>query len=156
MYYEIDKTALRGKIEEEVSLAADEAYSEDGVSLYDAIILTEKDWPAVDRFIDDAVTLFVRREFDVTKYAPRVNYAEGTDTIVSVTPRLEFYVPDFDSTMEDAFKAELTRYIVIYAAASVFQQRRAVLAPEYTERAKAAMDSAVALLKFRKHPITTW
>ena len=161
MYYVIDKPALLESIKEEVSHVADEAYTDDGTALYDSVMVTLRDKRTLERFIDDAVNAFVRREYDIAKFAPEVNYhydeyGHATDQVASVTPRLEFYLPDFDTTMTDAAKEELDRYIVLYACAAIFQQRRAAVVPEYTARTQAAMDKAVALLKFRKHPVTSW
>lgn len=157
MYYVIDKPLLLEKIKEEVSHVADEAYGEDGTALYDSVMVTLRDNNKLGGFIDDAVSDFVRREFDITKYNNIVNYhpdEEGNPTaqVASVTPRLEFFVPDFDETMADAAKAELDRYIVMYACSSLFQQRRATVVPEYTNRAQSAMDKSVSLLKTRKAP----
>lgn len=150
MFYKIDKSALYEKVKEEVSKIADEAYTEQGVSLYDAIVLTDKDKDTVNRFIDDAIALFVRREFDVTKYR--------TEAVQDAPepPFLEFYVPDFDASMSSEFEQELSRYIVLASCEALFQQRRPAVVPEYTNRAKTAMDNAVSLLKSRKHPVTSW
>lgn len=93
------------------------------------------------------------------------DYPVYTSTIASVTQRLLFHVPDFDDTMAEmdgdtitggALKTELDRYIVLYACALIFQQRRAALVQEYTARAQSAMDKAVSILKYRKHPVTQW
>ncbi|MBP5389724.1 MAG: hypothetical protein J6Y27_05205 [Bacteroidales bacterium] len=152
MYYSIDKERLRALVDEEISKVADEAYSDAGASLYDSIVLTDKDTAMVDRFIDDAVSLLVRRAFDICKYAPElVPDGEGGE-MLSPVMRLHFFVPDFDRTMEDSVKAELDRYISLYAVASILQQRRAVLVPEYTDRAKTSQDTAITLLKSRKNP----
>ena len=161
MYYVIDKPALLESIREEVSHVADEAYGENGTALYDSVMVTLRDKPTLERFIDDAVSAFVRREFDITKYNHILNYhydedGNPTDQVASVTPRLEFFVPDFDTSMEGAVKAELDRYIVMYACSAIFQQRRATVVPEYTSRTQSAMDKAVSLLKSRKHPVTQW
>ena len=156
MYYVIDKDALYALVDEEVSHAADAAYSEDGRSLFDSVALTEKDRPIVDRLMDDAVSAFVRREFDITKFSPESYADEFGEAQLTGRMRLQFYVPDFDETMTDALTDELGRYIVLFTCAGIFQQRRAALVPEYTARAQAAMDKAVALLKTRKHPVTQW
>lgn len=151
MYYVIDKPALLERVKEEVSRVADEAYTDDGTALYDSVIVTQKDEDQIDRFIDDAVDALVRRAFDITKYAPLVD----SETL-AVTPRLKFYVPDFDETMEDAVRSELEKYIVLYACSSLFQSRRAGVLPEFQARTQAAMDNAVILLKSRKSPVDTW
>lgn len=151
MYYIIDKSALLEKVKEEVSKVADDAYTDDGVSLYDAIIITEKDVDQVNRYLDDAIDLLVRRAFDITKYAPLVD----ADTH-AVTPRLLFYVPDFDTTMEDSVKDELDKYLTLSACIALFQSRRAAVLPEFQTRAQAAMDNVVVLLKSRKSPTDIW
>ena len=136
-------------VDEHVSRAADEAYSDAGVSLYDSIVLTERDQGLVQSYIDDAVDAFVQRAFDICK--------RGTQTTpVSPTPTLIFYVPDFDTTMEDDLKLQITRYIAFYVATAIFQQRRAALVPQYTAMTQAAMDKAITLLKSRKAPDESW
>lgn len=151
MYYIIDKSALLEKVKEEVSKVADDAYGDNGMSLYDSIIITEKDVEQVNRFLDDAVGALVQRAFDITKYSPLVD----NDTL-AVTPRLLFYVPDFDATMGDLVKEELDKYLTLYSCTALFQSRRASVVPEFEGRAQAAMERAVMLLKSRKSPTDTW
>ena len=157
MYYVIDNSRLWELIHEETSKVADQAYADDGTPLYDSVVLTEKDRSTVERFIDDAVDALVRREFDVTKQAPLPTFSEDDPRqVVSVIPRLEFHVPDFDETLASMLDKELDRYITMYACAALYQQRRPSLAPEYTTRTQSSMDKAVAFLKSRKHPVTKW
>ena len=157
MYYVIDKSRLWELIDEETSKVADSAYFDDGTPLYDSVVLTEKDRSTVGRFIDDAVSAFVKREFDVTKYAPlAVHSDEDPSVITSVIPRLEFYAPDFDETMAASLDNEIDRYITMFVCSSLYQQRRAALVPEYTTRTQSSMDKAVSILKSRKHPVTKW
>lgn len=155
MYYLIDKTVLLPLIDEEISRAADEAYAESGESLYDSVVLTEKDSGMVERFINDAVNLIVRRAFDICKFSPETEEVDG-ETQLTGRMRLYFYVPDFDETMSDAVKTELDRFISMYVSGNVFQQRRASLVPEYTTRIQAALDNAVTMLKSRKYPSVIW
>lgn len=150
MYYTIDKAALHSRIEEEVSHAADQAYSDNGQSLYDSVVITEKDYDLVDRFIEDAISAIERRAFDICK--PYTS----TDTKGVKTRQLYFYVPDFDETMEPEVEKELTECLVMFPCASLFSTRRASIAPQYGERAQLAMDKAVHLLKSRKSPIDIW
>lgn len=147
MYYTIDKTLLRALIDEEVSHVADDAYGENGLSLYDSIILTEKDDETVMRLLDDAVRGFVTRTYDICKFAP--DDGQGNK-------RLYFYVPDFDVTMEDSVVSEINHYVVFAVCASLFRSRRAQSVQEYTERAEASVNKAVSLLKSRKSPIALW
>lgn len=145
LIYVIDKTALWERAFEEISSVADDAYADDGTSLYDSIILTDKDKPAVERYIDDAVSAFVRRAYDICKRATENN-----------VPVLQFYVPDFDVTMTDTAKGEITSYLALYAATEMLKSRRAAAVPEFSQRVQSAMDRAVVLLKSRKAPNESW
>lgn len=143
--YVIDKTALWERAFEEISSVADEAYADDGTSLYDSVILTDKDKPAVERHIDDAVSAFVRRAYDICK--------RGT---VDTQPALQFYVPDFDDSMADATKKEIGSYLALYAATEMLKSRRASVVPEFSLRVQSAMDRSIVLLKSRKAPNESW
>lgn len=141
MEYSIDRNALWDLVDEEVSRVADKAYGEDGTSLYDSVVLTSRDKNLVNGFIDDAVSAIALRAFDICKYS---------------NDKLEFFVPDFDSSMKDVVKHEMDRFISMYACSSVLRQRSASVEAEYTERMQAALDKAVQLLKSRKHFNTLW
>ncbi len=157
MDYTIDKDSLYALVDEEVSKVANDAYSDTGESLYDSIVLTQKDRSTVERFMDDAANQLAKRAFDICKYRPEMQTPQGGDTPVATgRMKLDFYVPDFDSTMQDAVTTEIGRYIVLYVCASLFQQRRASLVEEYSARAQAAADKAVSLLKSRKDPMVSW
>ena len=147
MEYTIDKTLLKALVDEEVSKVADEAYAENGVSLYDSVILTEKDDNAVGRFIDEAVNGFAARTFDISKFV-------STDTLG--TTKLLFYVPDFDDTMAASVESEITHYIVFSVCMDLFKSRRAQAVPEYEARALSSINKAVTLLKSRKSPLDVW
>lgn len=150
MYYTIDKETLQPKIEEEVSLVADEAYGDNGASLYDSIIITEKDKGMVERFIDTAVSAITTRMYDICKLFKSDDTAEGN------LEQIYFHVPDFDETMEATVTEELSRFIVLFTCSCIFEQRRPAVVPQFSERAKAALDKAVTLLKSRKSPIDIW
>lgn len=134
MEYTIDLATIRQKIDEVVSRVADEAYGETG-SLYDSIVLTDKDEPLVTQFIEEAINSFVTRAFDICK--------KGTGKLV-------FYVPDFDLTMEDSTKDEITNYIVYSVCVAIFKSRRAQVVPEYEGLALGALNKAISFLKSRK------
>lgn len=171
MYYVIDKEALYGRVDEEVSRVADEAYTDDGTSLYDTVLLTERDKEMVERYMDDAVSALVTRTFDICKYSPQVVYREDgqgnvTDEIDHIVPRLLFHVPDLDTGMEERtdengelppfISEELSRYIAYYTANAIFLSRRPGVVPQYADRVQAAMNRAVTLLKSRKAPNARW
>lgn len=142
MDWNIDIDNIYNLVDEEVSRAADSAYSDDGVSLYDNVVLSARDKDTVLRFIGDAVQGIQARLFDVAR-------------IISPT-EVHFHLPDFDPSYETSAKAELTRYIVMAVCASLFRQTRAVLVQEYTDRAQLAINNAVVMLKTRKSPADIW
>lgn len=150
MYYTIDKATLRDLVGQQVSLVADEAYGDNGVSLYDSIVLTGKDEPTVERLINEAVSAIVNRCFDICKY----QYV--TDTSETSEERLFFYVPDLDETMEERIGEELTDFVVLFVSNQIFMTRRPSVVPVFTEQAQAALNRAVTLLKSRKSPIKIW
>lgn len=151
MYYTIDKADLRSRIDQEVSHVADEAYGDNGASLYDSVILTDKDKEEVDRFIDTAISAFVSREFDICKYF----YQTDSSTLAS-EEMLEFYVPDLDETMIPTINEEISKYVTLFVCSCIFQTRRPSVVPQYTERTQSSMNRAVTLLKSRKSPIKIW
>ena len=137
MEYHIDRNGLLDRVEEEVSHIADASYADSGQSLYDTIVLTEKDRAGALRLIEDAVGLFLRRTFDICRRA--------YDDLV-------FNVPDFDYSMSVNVEEEISSFLVLYAVATICQSRKAERAEEFMTRAQAAFDKAVILLKSRKHP----
>lgn len=137
MEYQIDRNALLERVEEEISHIADASYGESGISLYDTIVLTEKDRPMALRLIDDGIGLFARRAFDICTI--------GQDA-------LSFYVPDFDGSMTELVSDEISDYLVYYAVATICTSRKAERAQEFTARAQSAFDKAVMILKSRKEP----
>ena len=182
MDYIINKQNLKNLIEEEVSLAADQAYSDDGVSLYDQVVLTEKDKGTIDRFIDDAVSTLCRRTHDICSFVPYnpqqavdsldnplyyvvddgvvTNEVTTTETDFPVyannepagTAKLYFHVPDIDVNNTDAAKREITRFISLYSVLELFKSRRANLVEQYMARVQNTLDNVVSILKTRKKP----
>lgn len=137
-------------IDREVSLVADQAYSESGVSLYDAVTLTSKDRDTVERFIRDAVSLLARRMADVS----RVQTDAGSD-LIKLTIDVDDWVGETDADAADAAVMDLERYIVLHAVTAIFQDRRAAVVPTFAERTQAMMDNVVTNLRTRKAPSRT-
>lgn len=143
MDYTINKTTLLEKMEAEVSEVADQAYAEDGTSLYDAVMLTAKDSDATSgtnvagSAIDDAVSALVSRLADIASLS-------GTT--------LSFDVPDMASSQNAAATAEITRYIALAAATEIFRMRRPSAVEEYAARAQAALVNIESLLRKRTAP----
>lgn len=137
MEYQIDKDALLARVEEEVSHIADASYADTGQSLYDTIVITEKDRAWVSRLIQSAIRTLTVRVFQLC---------------TRVDDRLVFFVPDFDETMTDAVTDELTNFFVYQTVAVICQSRKAERAQEYANRAQEAIDKAAILLHSRKHP----
>ncbi len=146
MYYTINKSALLAAVEAEVSKVADEAYAEDGTSLYDLVVITSKDHVYIDRSLDDAAHLLVAKCSDIATFDPQ------TSTVTTVTPRINFNVPDFVASQEDALKAEIDRYMAMYASNALFRERRISVVEEYTGRVQEALDNVNALLRKRTTP----
>lgn len=142
MDWNIDIEEIRDLVDEEVSRAADAAYSEDGVPLYDSIVLTLKDADNLLRFIGDAVRGVQARLFDVAR----------VESPVSV----RFHLPDLDPTYADPARAELRRFVVMSVCAGIFRQVRPALVQEYSDRSQAALTAAVTMLKTRKSPADIW
>lgn len=139
--YTLNTEAVLDGVSAEIARAADSAYAEDGTSLYDEVVNTERDDDLLKGFISDALRTFASRVYDICKRT-----AGG----------LQLYVPDFDTTLQaDAF-AEIDRYIVMATCMSYFAERRAALVPEYDQRSQAALAKAVLLLKSRKSPDESW
>ncbi len=152
MEYIIDRDSLFPLIDEEVSRVANEAYSEDGASLYDGIIITSADRRTIGRLEDDAINSLIKRTSDICRPVPGVfRETEGT-TLIQVLPRLSFDVPDFDEGLNDVTVEEITRYIVLNVCAAWFQSRYPGKVEEFAGRGQVAMDKAVTLLKTIKAP----
>lgn len=144
MEYTIDKTQLYALIDEEVSKVADEAYGENGVSLYDFVVLTDKDQGLVYRFIDDAARTLASSCIDISKVQEPATS--------SASRKLIFNVPDFDTDMEETAGVYITRFIVLFACVEIFKSRRAQSVPEYTDRMQAALGDFLRTIRTRLAP----
>lgn len=145
MDYTIDEDGLRGGVEYEVSQVADAAYADDGTSLYDSIVLTEKDAQTVTDLIHEAIRIVIASMQDIASYA--------TQTVSTVTTnKIVFSVPDFDVTQSSVVTLNIDNFIKAHACAGIFRQRRPALVEEYTTRAQVALDNAKSLLRKRQAP----
>lgn len=152
MDYQIDYTGLFELVNEEVSRIANEAYDQDGNSLYDGIRITSADVDIITRLERDAVNALIKRTQDIcTPVSGRTYEAEDGTPVVEL-PKLEFDVPDFDLFFEEAVNDEITRYITLNVVAAWSQSRCPAKVEEYTNRGQVAMDKAVHLLKAIKAP----
>ena len=147
MYYTINKEALHPAIDAEVSRIADEAYAEDGTALYDSVVITEKDWPAVDGYLEDAAGLLVRQNADIARHA--------APDVGQTAARILFYVPDMAANQESAVTAECSRFMAVYAACALLQSRRPTAVPELTSRIQQALDNVKSMLRKREAPSRT-
>ena len=140
MTYTIDIPGITALVHEEVSRVAGMAYSDDGASLYDSIAIRSRDADTVSRMIRDAVDAIVARTADICTYIP--------------SPQsLSLFAPDMDSSKEPVVTAELTRAISLSAVAAWLKERKPDRAAEYADRANAALNEAVVILKTRKLPV---
>ena len=127
-------------IEEEVARAADDAYAEDGTSLYDSIVLTSKDTNVVGKLVEDGALLMMRKLSDVA--------TRSTNTIT-------INVTDHQDGLDAPISAAITRFLAMYACNGIFQQKRAALVPEYTRRTQEALDNVVEFVRTRIKPNRT-
>ena len=148
LYYAVIYNSLLDAVDEEVSRVADAAYSDAGESLYDQIIITERDTNVLYNMVDGAVTAIVNRCADVCTYAP----TSGSSPIM----RLAFYLPDFGAVSWSVVEDELSKFIVYSTVAQFLTQRHPASSPEYNERAMAALAKAASLMKIRKAPLEIW
>ena len=148
MDYYVDRDALYSLIDEEVSYAADEAYDENGSSLYDAIVLTKKDKRLVSKYIDDALSAIVKRMWDICKY-------KVTTSNNVVNTYLVFNLPDIPTENETLFRAEIGRVISLYAITEIYKSRRPALLAEYQARTAESLEKANLIARMRESALNT-
>lgn len=148
MDYYVDRDALFSLIDEEVSYAADEAYDENGSSLYDAIVLTKKDKRLVSKYIDDALSAIVKRMWDICKY-------KVTTSNNVVSTYLVFNLPDIPRENETLFRAEIGRVISLYAITEIYKSRRPALLAEYQARTAESLEKANLIARTRESALNT-
>lgn len=139
MTYSVNSTTITNLVEEEVSRVAAAAYSDDGGSLYDSVVIHSNDADTVSRMIRDGVDAVVRRAADIC-------------TVIPSPLALSLYAPDMDSSKEDAVEDELTRAISLGAVSTWLKEKLPARSEEYAVRANAALDAAIAMLKTRTKP----
>lgn len=140
MEYSITHNALIELVKEEVSRVADLAYTEQGVSLYDAIAIFDRDAATINRMISDAVSVVYERFRDFM-----ISPSSTTNTVV-----FNFYLPDMETSQEAVAKSELTRFLSLQVAALWFQERHTSEFEKYVTRANSALDKAERSLFTRK------
>lgn len=143
MVYLINSANIYDLIDEQISRVAAAEYSEDGTSLYDAIVLHSNDRNEIRRLQDDAINTVVKRNYDVVTIIPR-----NQDGL----PGLQFNVPDIDSSTEGIIRQELTSFIVLNVCAAWFQSRIKTKVEEFAARGQVALDKASTMLHTRKAP----
>lgn len=126
------------EIEEEISRVAAQAYTPDGVSLYDNIVLKVRDRDTVIRYAGDAVNTIAAQTEHLSRRA-----ADDSIEIVN---------PDIDPEQEKHAVRELKRFVVLNTVSAWLQDRFAERAPEYAARGQAALTRAITILHQRKPP----
>lgn len=137
MTYNFDQETLLTSAEKEISRFAATAYSEDGVSLFDAYKVLERDKATLGDYILDALDAICVRLFDVA--------LKGADSI-------SFDVPDYDASMSDSIARELDKFVVMKTCASWLEDKGAPEYARFEKRAVASLDNAHHLIKSRKAP----
>lgn len=138
MEYIINTTTLMPKIDELVSQVADQAYSEEGLSLYDSIILTEKDTDIVKALISDAANTLAVSTSDICT-------RETGDS----SDKLVFYIPDHPSAQDTATQNAISGFISLAACTNIFRSRYPAQAPIFEAQAQAALQKVLTLLRKR-------
>lgn len=126
------------RIEEEISRVASQAYSQDGVPLYDNIVLKSRDRGTIDAYIEDALNTIVAQTEHLSRRTP-----EGD---------IEVSNPDMDPSQEEYAVQELARFVVLNTVSAWLQDRFADRAPEYAARGQAALTKAITILHQRTTP----
>lgn len=137
MTYSINTTNLYNGVDAEVSRISDAAYSDNGTSLYDAVVLTEKDKDWVEDLIDEAVQALLRPLADIA-------------TLSSTTITID--APDIVTANATAASDAITRYLVLSATMGVLQERRAALVPAFATRVQEALSDVISLVRTRTAP----
>lgn len=136
----LTKSTILASVKAEVAQVADLAYDEGGNSLYDAVIVTTKDEDLVEALIDDAVMLITAGNTDIVV----MSISAATDTIT---------VNNSDAAFNETSIGEaVRRYVMMYVCSALFQQRRPLVAPEYTRRAQEALDDFNKMIRQRTAP----
>lgn len=137
MTYSINTTTLYNSVDAEVSRISDAAYSDNGTSLYDAVVLTEKDKDWVEDLIGEAVQALLRPLADIA-------------TLSSTTITID--APDIVTANATAATDAITRYLVLSATMGVLQERRAALVPAFATRVQEALNDVISLVRTRTAP----
>ncbi len=128
-------------VREEVSRVAASAYDGEGQSLYDAIMVYERDESTLERLFDDALSHLTERSRDILN-----QYTKTSDTVRV----LEYYLPDFSDGLMDMVEADVKRYMVQHITAQWLIEKQYKRAEEYVAHANAVLDETIEHLKIRK------
>lgn len=134
MEYIVSTTALYSAIEKEISRAAATMYSDDGVSLFDALKVTSRDEDTIEEYIEDSKDAILATMSDI---------AIGLGGVIS------FDVPDFDVSSKEEVAHLLDRFIIFNTCNQWFKEKGSDRAEMYLQRAEAAITRANILLKTR-------
>lgn len=128
-------------VREEVSRVAASAYDGEGQSLYDAIMVYERDESTLERLFDDALSHLTERSRDILN-----QYTKTSDTVRV----LEYYLPDFSGGLMDMVEADVKRYMVQHITAQWLIEKQYKRAEDYVAHANAVLDETIEHLKIRK------
>ena len=117
------------------------AYDGEGQSLYDAIMVYERDESTLERLFDDALSHLTERSRDILN-----QYTKTSDTVRV----LEYYLPDFSDGLMDMVEADVKRYMVQHITAQWLIEKQYKRAEEYVAHANAVLDETIEHLKIRK------
>lgn len=130
-------TTLKDSVKKEISRFAATAYSENGVSLYDAYRTTSRDDGTLDGYIQRSKTAICARMPEIATI--------GEDDNVSIT------APD-KAGSDSIIEIELDTFIIMKSCALWLEEKGAPEAERYEARAAVALENANRLIKTRKAP----
>lgn len=128
-------------VREEVSRVAASAYDGEGQSLYDAIMVYERDESTLQRLFDDALSHLTDRSRDILN-----QYTKTSDTVRV----LEYYLPDFSDGLMDMVTADIQRYMTQHITAQWLIEKQYKRAEDFVAHANAVLDETIEHLKIRK------
>ena len=140
MNYLINRATLTSDVIDEVTRVAARAYSQQGESLYDGIIITSGSIPQVEKLEDEAISSLVRRTSSIC--------SQANGNPLSIT----FDIPDFPTTSQATATTTLNRFLTLAVCAEWFKARYATEYESYLKKAADTLDKAVAILKTRQAP----
>ena len=126
---------------------------QDGGSAYDDLKLHTNDRPTIEGCVADAFRSIVTRFDGESKYTTGEDIPEGGGDKCEMHG-LTFYLPDFDDSLYENARDEISRYVVTSATARWLMNRSfGEYAKMVAEDANASLVRLITMLRTRKFPL---